>query len=84
MHGGICNFIAPLQVKKKCNSPVKCEIYAAEIQREFSFWSLFFSPGYLIVHFVHFLFALGFVYTVVLPICHGRTLSMLYNLGIVA
>lgn len=43
----------------------------------------FFSPGYLIVHFIHFLFALVFVYAVVLPIRHGRTLSMLYNLGIV-
>lgn len=42
-----------------------------------------FSSGYLIVHFVHFLFALLFVYVLVLPIQHGKVLSMLSNLGIV-
>ncbi len=41
------------------------------------------SLGYLIVHFIHFLFALLFVYLLVLPIQHGRALSMLTNLGII-
>lgn len=41
------------------------------------------SLGYLIVHFVHFLFAMMFVYALVLPVQHGQTVSMLTNLGII-
>uniref|UniRef100_A0A3P8N9L3 STRA6-like n=1 Tax=Astatotilapia calliptera TaxID=8154 RepID=A0A3P8N9L3_ASTCA len=36
---------------------------------------------YLIVHFVHFLFALLIAYVVVLPILNGKVLSMLSTLG---
>uniref|UniRef100_UPI0037E81797 STRA6-like n=1 Tax=Semicossyphus pulcher TaxID=241346 RepID=UPI0037E81797 len=50
----------------------------------YSGWQIAFTLwGYLIVHFVHFLFALLFVYLLVLPIQHGQTLSMLKNLGII-
>lgn len=43
-----------------------------------------FSPsGYVIVHCVHFLFALLFVYVFVLPIQRGQALIMLKNLGII-
>ncbi|XP_070781443.1 STRA6-like [Enoplosus armatus] len=50
----------------------------------YSGWQIAFTLwGYLIVHFVHFLFALLFVYLLVLPIQHGKALSMLTNLGII-
>ncbi|TRY85745.1 hypothetical protein DNTS_031924 [Danionella cerebrum] len=39
--------------------------------------------GYLIVHFVQFLFALMFVYGIVLPIQKGHILSWLSNVGII-
>ncbi|XP_061578092.1 STRA6-like isoform X2 [Cololabis saira] len=41
------------------------------------------ARSYLIVHFVHFLFALLLVYVLVLPIQHGEVLAMLSNLGII-
>ncbi|KAJ4944102.1 hypothetical protein JOQ06_012648 [Pogonophryne albipinna] len=41
------------------------------------------SRSYVIVHFVHFLFALLLVYGLILPLMHGRALSMLHNLGII-
>lgn len=40
-----------------------------------------FLPGFLIVHFVQFVFALLFTYGVVLPIQNGRVLEMLTNMG---
>lgn len=40
-----------------------------------------FPLGYLIVHFVHFVFALFIVYAFILPIMHGQVLSMLAQLG---
>ncbi|KAM6940751.1 STRA6-like [Xenentodon cancila] len=50
----------------------------------YSGWQIAFTLwGYLIVHFVHFLFALLLVYVLVLPIQHGKALVMLSNLGIV-
>lgn len=50
----------------------------------YSGWQIAFTLwGYLIVHFVYFLFALMLVYALVLPIQHGQTLSMLKNLGII-
>ncbi|PWA14905.1 hypothetical protein CCH79_00014212, partial [Gambusia affinis] len=39
--------------------------------------------SYLIVHFVHFLFALLFAYFLVLPIQHGKVQTMLSNLGLI-
>ncbi|XP_068448344.1 STRA6-like [Clinocottus analis] len=58
-------------------------VSVASIAR-YSGWQIAFTLwGYLIVHFVHFLFALVFVYVLVLPIQHGRALSMLSNLGII-
>ncbi|XP_034544155.1 STRA6-like [Notolabrus celidotus] len=50
----------------------------------YSGWQIAFTLwGYLIVHFVHFLFALLFVYALILPIQHGQALTMLKNLGII-
>ncbi|XP_054460478.1 STRA6-like [Anoplopoma fimbria] len=50
----------------------------------YSGWQIAFTLwGYLIVHFVHFLFALGFVYVLVLPIQHGKGLSMLKSVGLI-
>ncbi|XP_040000864.1 STRA6-like [Xiphias gladius] len=50
----------------------------------YSGWQIAFTLwGYLIVHFVHFQFALLLVYGLVLPIQHGKVLSMLTNLGII-
>ncbi|XP_042340665.1 STRA6-like isoform X2 [Plectropomus leopardus] len=58
-------------------------VSVASIAR-YSGWQIAFTLwGYLIVHFVHFLFALLLVYLLVLPIQHGRVLSMLSNLGII-
>ncbi|KAM6971813.1 STRA6-like [Aplochiton taeniatus] len=49
----------------------------------YSGWQIAFTLwGYLIVHFVQFLFALLFVYGLVLPVIHGKTLEMLSNLGV--
>ncbi|XP_059192817.1 STRA6-like [Centropristis striata] len=57
-------------------------VSVASIAR-YSGWQIAFTLwGYLIVHFVHFLFALLLVYGLVIPIQHGRALSMLSNLGI--
>ncbi|XP_071390161.1 STRA6-like [Centroberyx affinis] len=50
----------------------------------YSGWQIAFTLwGYLIVHFVQFLFALLFVYLLVLPFQHGRALAMFTNLGII-
>uniref|UniRef100_A0A667X0L2 STRA6-like n=1 Tax=Myripristis murdjan TaxID=586833 RepID=A0A667X0L2_9TELE len=50
----------------------------------YSGWQIAFTLwGYLIVHFVQFLFALFFVYLLILPIIHGKALTMLTNLGII-
>ncbi|XP_034045013.1 STRA6-like [Thalassophryne amazonica] len=50
----------------------------------YSGWQIAFTLwGYLIVHFVYFVFALLFVYGLVLPIKHGKALSMLTQLGII-
>ncbi|XP_069024406.1 STRA6-like [Embiotoca jacksoni] len=50
----------------------------------YSGWQIAFTLwGYLIVHFVHFLFAMLLVYLFVLPVQHGKVLSMLSNLGII-
>uniref|UniRef100_A0A8C4E3R2 STRA6-like n=1 Tax=Dicentrarchus labrax TaxID=13489 RepID=A0A8C4E3R2_DICLA len=58
-------------------------VSVASITR-YSGWQIAFTLwGYLIVHFIHFLFALLFVYLLVLPIQHGRVLSLLSNLGII-
>ncbi|KAK9539921.1 hypothetical protein VZT92_002405 [Zoarces viviparus] len=58
-------------------------VSVASIAR-YSGWQIAFTLwGYLIVHFVHFLFALLLVYVLVLPIQHGRTLTMVTNLGII-
>lgn len=51
----------------------------------YSGWQIGFTLwGYLIVHFVHFLFALLLAYVVVLPIIHGEVLTMLSDLSIIA
>ncbi|XP_056890910.1 STRA6-like [Takifugu flavidus] len=48
----------------------------------YSGWQIAFTLwGYLIVHFVHFVFALFIVYAFILPIMHGQVLSMLAQLG---
>ncbi|XP_041838110.1 STRA6-like [Melanotaenia boesemani] len=58
-------------------------VSVASIAR-YSGWQIAFTLwGYLIVHFVHFLFALLFAYVVVLPIMHGTALSMFSNLGLI-
>nr|XP_023668276.1 stimulated by retinoic acid gene 6 protein-like isoform X3 [Paramormyrops kingsleyae] len=58
-------------------------ISVAAITR-YSGWQIAFTLwGYIIVHFVQFLFALLFVYGVVLPIQHGHGLKVLINFGIV-
>ncbi|XP_054636013.1 STRA6-like [Dunckerocampus dactyliophorus] len=49
----------------------------------YSGWQIAFTLwGYLMVHFVHFLVALLLVYVIVIPIQHGKALTMLSNLGI--
>ncbi|XP_034094466.1 STRA6-like [Gymnodraco acuticeps] len=58
-------------------------VSVASIAR-YSGWQIAFTLwGYVIVHFVHFLFALLLVYGLILPLMHGRALSMLHNLGII-
>ncbi|TDH15949.1 hypothetical protein EPR50_G00015140 [Perca flavescens] len=50
----------------------------------YSGWQIAFTLwGYLIVHFIYFLFALLLVYMLVLPIQHGKALIMLTNLGLI-
>ncbi|XP_051761303.1 STRA6-like [Ctenopharyngodon idella] len=50
----------------------------------YSGWQIAFTLwGFLIVHFVQFLFALMFVYGVVLPIQKGQFLSWLSSVGII-
>ncbi|KAM4584428.1 STRA6-like [Odontesthes bonariensis] len=67
---------------EKFHNP-KSAISVASIAR-YSGWQIAFTLwGYLIVHFVHFMFALLLVYVLVLPIQHGRVQSMLLNLGII-
>uniref|UniRef100_A0A8C7YNW1 STRA6-like n=1 Tax=Oryzias sinensis TaxID=183150 RepID=A0A8C7YNW1_9TELE len=58
-------------------------VSVASIAR-YSGWQIAFTLwGYLIVHFIHFLFALLFAYLLVLPIKHGNVLNMLSSLGII-
>ncbi|XP_018535191.2 LOW QUALITY PROTEIN: STRA6-like [Lates calcarifer] len=58
-------------------------VSVASIAR-YSGWQIAFTLwGYLIVHFVHFVFALLLAYGLALPIKHGRVVSMLTNLGII-
>lgn len=67
---------------EKFHSPSSA-VSVASIAR-YSGWQIAFTLwGYLIVHFVHFLFALMFVYVFVLPVQHGQTLVMLRNIGII-
>ncbi|XP_034387017.1 STRA6-like isoform X4 [Cyclopterus lumpus] len=67
---------------EKFHNP-RSAVSVASIAR-YSGWQIAFTLwGYLIVHFVHFLFALLLVYVLVLPIQHGTALSMLSNLGII-
>lgn len=48
----------------------------------YSGWQIAFTLwGYLIVHFVHFVFAMLIAYGLVLPIVNGKTLQMLSTLG---
>uniref|UniRef100_A0A3Q2DBB5 STRA6-like n=1 Tax=Cyprinodon variegatus TaxID=28743 RepID=A0A3Q2DBB5_CYPVA len=61
----------------------KPAVSVASIAR-YSGWQIAFTLwGYLIVHFVHFLFVLLFVYLLVLPIQNGKVLAMLSNLGLI-
>ncbi|XP_040892331.1 STRA6-like [Toxotes jaculatrix] len=58
-------------------------VSVASIAR-YSGWQIAFTLwGYLIIHFVQFQFALLLVYGLVLPIQHGKALSMLTSLGII-
>uniref|UniRef100_A0A3Q3MRH8 STRA6-like n=1 Tax=Mastacembelus armatus TaxID=205130 RepID=A0A3Q3MRH8_9TELE len=67
---------------EKFHNP-RSAVSVASIAR-YSGWQIAFTLwGYLIVHFVQFLFALVFVYVLVLPIMHGETLRMFTNLGII-
>ncbi|XP_076023390.1 STRA6-like [Genypterus blacodes] len=69
-------------IPEKFHNP-RSAVSVASIAR-YSGWQIAFTLwGYLIVHFVHFLFALLIVYVLVLPIQHGKVLSMLTNLGII-
>ncbi|KAM8878923.1 STRA6-like isoform 2-T2 [Spinachia spinachia] len=68
---------------EKFHNP-RSAVSVASIAR-YSGWQIAFTLwGYLMVHFVHFLFALVFVYVLVLPVVHGKALSMLSSLGIIA
>uniref|UniRef100_A0A3Q0RFE0 STRA6-like n=1 Tax=Amphilophus citrinellus TaxID=61819 RepID=A0A3Q0RFE0_AMPCI len=59
----------------------KSAVSVASIAR-YSGWQIAFTLwGYLIVHFVHFLFALLLAYVLILPIMHGKVLTMLSTLG---
>uniref|UniRef100_A0A672JKQ6 STRA6-like n=1 Tax=Salarias fasciatus TaxID=181472 RepID=A0A672JKQ6_SALFA len=65
---------------EKFHNP-QSSVSVASIAR-YSGWQIAFTLwGYLIVHFVHFLFALLLAYALVLPIVNGRALQMLSNLG---
>ncbi|XP_047432478.1 STRA6-like [Mugil cephalus] len=67
---------------EKFHNP-KSAISVASIAR-YSGWQIAFTLwGYIIVHFVYFLFALLLAYALVLPIQHGKVLVMLSNLGII-
>ncbi|KAJ0050644.1 hypothetical protein NL108_005029, partial [Boleophthalmus pectinirostris] len=67
---------------EKFHSPGSA-VSMASITR-YSGWQIAFTLwGYLIVHFVHFLFALAFVYIFILPIQHGHILHLLKNIGII-
>ncbi|KAF7223820.1 STRA6-like isoform X2 [Nothobranchius furzeri] len=67
---------------EKFHNPLSA-VSVASIAR-YSGWQIAFTLwGYLIVHFVHFLFALLLVYGLILPIQHGQTLSMLKNLSLI-
>ncbi|XP_071359626.1 STRA6-like [Trachinotus anak] len=69
-------------IPEKFHNPSSA-VSVASIAR-YSGWQIAFTLwGYLIVHFVHFLFALLLVYGVVLPIQHGHVLKMLTDLGII-
>ncbi|XP_056228072.1 STRA6-like isoform X1 [Seriola aureovittata] len=69
-------------IPEKFHNPSSA-VSVASIAR-YSGWQIAFTLwGYLIVHFVHFLFALLLVYGLVLPVQHGKVLSMLTNLGII-
>ncbi|XP_030002531.1 STRA6-like [Sphaeramia orbicularis] len=61
----------------------KSAISVASVAR-YSGWQIAFTLwGYIIVHFVHFLFALLVAYVFIIPIQHGKILTMLSNLGII-
>ncbi|KAM9856960.1 STRA6-like [Aulostomus maculatus] len=67
---------------EKFHNP-RSAVSVASIAR-YSGWQIAFTLwGYLIVHFIHFLVALLFVYVIVLPVQHGKALNMLSNLGII-
>uniref|UniRef100_A0A3B3YXY4 STRA6-like n=1 Tax=Poecilia mexicana TaxID=48701 RepID=A0A3B3YXY4_9TELE len=67
---------------EKFHNP-KSAVSVASIAR-YSGWQIAFTLwGYLIVHFVYFLFALLFAYLLVLPIQNGKVLTMLSNLGLI-
>lgn len=58
-------------------------VSVASITR-YSGWQIAFTLwGYFIVHFVYFVFALLFAYSLVLPIHHGKVVVLLSNLGII-
>nr|XP_061778793.1 STRA6-like isoform X2 [Nerophis lumbriciformis] len=65
---------------EKFHNP-RSAVSVASIAR-YSGWQIAFTLwGYLMVHFVHFLVALLLVYVIVIPIQHGKVLTMLANLG---
>ncbi|XP_061736202.1 stimulated by retinoic acid gene 6 protein-like [Nerophis ophidion] len=65
---------------EKFHNP-RSSVSVASIAR-YSGWQIAFTLwGYLMVHFVHFLVALLLVYVIVIPIQHGKVLTMLANLG---
>ncbi|KAG7458917.1 hypothetical protein MATL_G00225720 [Megalops atlanticus] len=67
---------------KKFHNPSSA-VSVAAITR-YSGWQIAFTLwGYLIVHFVQFMFGLIIAYGLVLPIQKGRGLSVLANLGII-
>ncbi|XP_034715998.1 STRA6-like [Etheostoma cragini] len=67
---------------EKFHNP-RSAVSVASIAR-YSGWQIAFTLwGFLIVHFIYFLFALLLVYLVVLPIKHGKALIMLTNLGVI-
>uniref|UniRef100_A0A3P8S2F9 STRA6-like n=1 Tax=Amphiprion percula TaxID=161767 RepID=A0A3P8S2F9_AMPPE len=67
-------------IPEKFHKP-RSAVSVASIAR-YSGWQIAFTLwGYLIVHFVYFLFAMLLAYALILPVLHGNVVAMLNTLG---